>query len=253
MFTIDLLKGQGIPIKSRPGGAALLAVTIAVPVIAIIIMLGNYGRSKVELSMQRRALSNTNERIADLVRSVQLQEETKREIDSIKASFVEVADAIQQKVQWSPVLEVIADNMPDTIIMEAITIHSEDIRVKVVDRINPKKTLNISVPKRILRMTLYGKLAAETDNAVQHFLTALRNSSALNKKTERFEHISLKSIGGSSYEAVSQKIPYNLGTGVGNFPAAAGCNSSVPHNSTKRGTQDTPRRVGGERTTVQSF
>jgi len=190
MFTIDLLKGQGIPIKSRPGGAALLAVTIAVPVIAVIIMLGNYGRERVMLSTYRWTLGNTKARIADLVGSVQFQEETLQEIDSIKASFVEVADAIQQKVQWSPVLEVIADNMPDTIIMEAITIHSEDIRVKVVDRINPKKTLNISVPKRILRMTLYGKLAAETDIAVQNFLTALRNSSALSEKTERIEPVS---------------------------------------------------------------
>jgi hypothetical protein len=190
MFTIDLLKGQGIPIKSRPGGAAILAVTIAVPVIAIIIMLGNYGRSKVELSMQRRALSNTNERIADLVRSVQLQKETLQEIDSIKACFVEVTDVIQQQVQWSPVLEVIADNMPDTLIMENIVIRSNDIRVKVVDRNISDRTLDISVPQRILTMTLYGKLAADTDLAVQDFLTALRNSNALNKKTERIEPFS---------------------------------------------------------------
>lgn len=190
MFTIDLLKGQGIPIKSRPGGAALLAVTIAVPVIAVIIMLGNYGRERVMLSTYRWTLGNTKARIADLVDSVQFQEDTKREIDGIKASFVEVADVIQQEVQWSPVLEVIANNMPDTIIMEAITIHSEDIRVKVVDRINPKRTLNITVPKRILRMTLYGKLATETDIAVQNFLTALRNSSALSEKTESIEPVS---------------------------------------------------------------
>ena len=190
MFTIDLLKGQGIPIKSRPGGAALLAVTIAVPVIAIIIMLGNYGRERVILSTYRWTLSNTKARIADLIGSVLFQEETKREIDSIKACFVEVADAIQQQIQWSEVLETIADNMPDTIIMENITIRSGDIRIKVVDRINPKRTLNISVPQRILQMTLYGKLDADTDLAVQDFLTALRNSSVLSKNTERIEPIS---------------------------------------------------------------
>ncbi len=190
MFTIDLLKGQGIPIKSRPGGAALLAVTIAVPVIAIIIMLGNYARASAVLSTQRWALSNTKSRIADLISSVQLQEETLREINDIKACFVEVTDVIQQQVQWSPILEVIADNMPDTLIMENIVIRSDDIRVKVVDRNISDRTLDISVPQRILTMTLYGKLAADTDIAVRNFLTALRNSNALNKKTERIEPFS---------------------------------------------------------------
>ena len=190
MFTIDLLKGQGIPIKSRPGGAALLAVAIAVPVIAIIIMLGNYGRSRVELSTRRWELSSTKAGIADLVSSVQFQEEARREIDDIKACSVEVADVIQQQMQWSPVLEVIADNMPDTLIMENIVMRSEDIRVEVDDRNIPDKILEISVPKRILKMTLYGKLIVDTDIAVKNFLTALRNSSTLNKITERIEPIS---------------------------------------------------------------
>ena len=190
MFTIDLLKGQGIPIKSRPGGAALLAVTIAVPVIAIIMMLGNYGRERVMLSTYMWTLSNTKAKIADLVNSVQLQEKTLREIDSIKASFVEVADAIQQQIQWSEILETIADNMPDTIIMEEIIAHPEDIKIEVVDRNNPEKTSDISVPQRILRMTLYGKLDADTDTAIQNFLTALRTSSVLSKNTERIESLS---------------------------------------------------------------
>lgn len=190
MFTIDLLKGQGIPIKSRPGGAAFLAVTLAVPIIAIIIMLGNYIRNEAVLSTLRYKLNQTNAEIASLENSVQLQEDALREIDEIKKCFFEVNDVIQQQVQWSPVLEAIADNMPNTLIMEEIDINSEDIRVEVVDRINPKRTLDISVPQRILLMTLYGKLAAETDIAVQNFLTALRNSNALKDKTETIEPIS---------------------------------------------------------------
>jgi hypothetical protein len=190
MFTIDLLKGQGIPIKSRPGGAALLAVTIAVPVIAIIIMLGNYGRGRAVLSTEKWELSNTKSRIADLDSSVQLQEETRREINATKACSVEVADVIQQQMQWSPVLEVIAENMPETLIMENIVVSFDDTRVEVIDRNIPDKIVEISVPRRILEMTLYGKLTSETDNTVQNFLTVLRNSSILSETTERIEPIS---------------------------------------------------------------
>ena len=45
MFTIDLLKGQGIPIKSRPTGIAISAAAVAVPVIIAIVMLGFYLRN----------------------------------------------------------------------------------------------------------------------------------------------------------------------------------------------------------------
>ena len=40
MFDIDLLKGQGIPIRSRPEGVAVAIVTVAVPVIIAIVMFG---------------------------------------------------------------------------------------------------------------------------------------------------------------------------------------------------------------------
>ena len=54
MFTIDLLKGQGIPIKSRPEGIVIAAVTLAVPIIIAVIIFSFYLNNSIVISIQRQ-------------------------------------------------------------------------------------------------------------------------------------------------------------------------------------------------------
>ena len=58
MLTIDLLKGRGIPIKSKPGGTALLAITIAMPIVAAFVLLGDYMHGRIILLMHEESLEN---------------------------------------------------------------------------------------------------------------------------------------------------------------------------------------------------
>ena len=56
MYEIDLLKGQGLPIKSRPGGIAIVMVGFVVPMIIAIAMMWSYVNSKVgELMIRQEA------------------------------------------------------------------------------------------------------------------------------------------------------------------------------------------------------
>jgi hypothetical protein len=56
MFTIDLLKGQGIPIKSGPERLLFAAATAAGPGIAVIILLGMYLSSAAAISVHRQGI-----------------------------------------------------------------------------------------------------------------------------------------------------------------------------------------------------
>ena len=67
MFTIDLLKGQGIPVKSRPETIAIAAVAFAVPVIIAIVILGYYLHSGIILSIQKQGVVIYETRIANLL------------------------------------------------------------------------------------------------------------------------------------------------------------------------------------------
>jgi hypothetical protein len=42
MFKIDLLKGQGVPVKSRPESIAITAVALVVPIVIAFVMLGYF-------------------------------------------------------------------------------------------------------------------------------------------------------------------------------------------------------------------
>ena len=57
MFTIDLLKGQGIPIRSQPQGIVLGVIIIVVPLIMTVISLNSYLNSRVTIGVQAREIA----------------------------------------------------------------------------------------------------------------------------------------------------------------------------------------------------
>jgi hypothetical protein len=184
MLTIDLLKGQGIPIKTRPAGATLLAIVIAVPVITTIVMLGSYVQSSIVLKNQKRLLTGLQMDIFKLSDSVKLKEENERQIGNMNACFVEVNEAIVQQIQWSPVLQVLAENMPPRLILSGLSIKSEIESKAVPQRDDPLKKTSIPVAKRVLYVNLYGRLTSGSDEAVLEFLKALNSSSVLSERAD---------------------------------------------------------------------
>ncbi len=67
MFTIDLLKGQCIPAKSRPEGIAIAAATFAVPIIIAIVMFGFYLSNIINISIQKREVVRYKKKISQLL------------------------------------------------------------------------------------------------------------------------------------------------------------------------------------------
>ncbi len=57
MFTIDLLKGQGVPMKSSPVGIAIAAVTVVVPLIVAIVMFGFYLSDKTTTLVKKQEIA----------------------------------------------------------------------------------------------------------------------------------------------------------------------------------------------------
>ena len=73
MFTIDLLKGQGIPKKSRPEGVAVAVMTFAVPIIIAIVMFGCFLHTRVVMSIQKQGMAGYEKKIQELSQAVELQ------------------------------------------------------------------------------------------------------------------------------------------------------------------------------------
>jgi len=190
MFTIDLLKGQGIPIKSRPGGAAFVAMIIAVPIIITMIMFGDYVRCNIMLNTQQRFFDNIETDIIKYSQARIFQENAKRWIEETNECLEEASDIISHQIQWSPVLEVLARNMPVKLVLSELSLRTEVDNREVPRRDDPSKKTTIPFPKRILTITFYGKLNSVSDRQALGFLKALSTSEFLNHKVEGIRMIS---------------------------------------------------------------
>lgn len=192
MLTIDLLKGQGIPLKSRPGGATLLAISIAMPVIVTIFGLGDYMRSNIVLSTKWQDVARLEGEIFERTESMRMHEDSKSEAMQINSCLGELGDIMDQQLQWSPILEVVARNVPDAIVLEELVVQSENVFKTVPLRRDPTKNITISVPRRRLILNIYGKLGIISDEAVLTFLRKLATSEVLRERMANVRKLSQK-------------------------------------------------------------
>jgi Tfp pilus assembly protein PilN len=184
MFTIDLLKGQGIPMKSSPGGIAIAAVTVAVPMTIAIIMFGFYLNNGTRVSIKEQEIVRCQAEIDKLSGAVELQKSLEKEKITYANYLSEVKSSISRYIQWSPVLVTLVENMPDSVMLTELEVKQHSVRKKVPKKDNPQEMIEKNVPVRILQMSVSGSPQHDCDKAVRDFRNRLRSSAFLGPKLE---------------------------------------------------------------------
>jgi hypothetical protein len=188
MFTIDLLNGQAVPLKSRPGGIAIVAVTAAIPIIAVIATLGVYLQNNIIVSIMEREESRWDERIDKLSGAV----EWKRLIDKEQAVYnkclTEVRSSISRHTQWSLVLLTLIENMPDSVILTGLDIQKRSNKKMVPKKDNPDEMTEIDIPSRTLLIRVRGSSEHNCVQEVKEFGDRLRSSDYLGPKLENITY-----------------------------------------------------------------
>ncbi len=184
MFTIDLLKGQCIPAKSRPEGIAIAAATFAVPIIIAIVMFGFYVSNIINISIQKREVVRYKKKIDELSDAIELQESFEKEKQVISSCLTEVSSSIAGHTQWSPVLMTLVENMPDSVVLTSLEVKQRFIKRKVPKKDDPQKKTTISVPVRTLHVSICGSSQTSYDRAVRDFGDRLRSSALLGPRLE---------------------------------------------------------------------
>ncbi len=184
MFTIDLLKGQGIPTKSKPESMAIAAIGFAVPVIATLVVFGCYLHSSVVISIQKQRILNYETKTAELANAIKLQKSFEQEEGAINTCLSEVSSSTNRHFQWSPVLATLVTNMPDSVILTRLEAKQNSVKIKVPQKNDPKKMIDISVPARTLQLSVSGYPQYNIDKAVRDLRDRLRFSTLLESKLE---------------------------------------------------------------------
>jgi hypothetical protein len=184
MFTIDLLKGQGIPMKRKPWGAAIAAMAFAVPILVAMGMFGFYLSDKIIIKVTKQEIINYENNIETLSDAVELQKSFEAEKNNINNCLSEALSSISKHSQWSPVLATVVENMPDSMVLTKLEVKQRSVRKKVPKKEDPNKMTDVSVPVSTLQMSVSGRPQANNDKAVKDFKDCLRLSALLGPKIE---------------------------------------------------------------------
>ena len=184
MFTIDLLNGQGLPQKTKPGDVAIIAATVILPVLLAIGTLGMYLNNKVILSLKELEVAKTEEKINNYSDALKQQETLRKKKVAYGNCLSEVGTLIKKYTQWSPVLTTVVENMPESVVLTSLEVERNSIKKTVPIGDDPGETKEIEVPIRVLRLNVSGNPLSNCDEAVRDFQDRLRTSALLGPKLE---------------------------------------------------------------------
>lgn len=184
MFTIDLLKGQGIPIKSGPWGVVIAATAFAVPIFVAMVMLGFYLGDRIAISAKKQEIVNYEGYISKLSDAVKLQESFEKEKNNINSCLSEALSSAGEHTQWSPILATVVENMPDSMVLTRLEVKQRSANKKVPQKDDPNKMIDVGVSASTLQMSVSGRSQANNDKAVKDFKDRLRLSALLAPKLE---------------------------------------------------------------------
>ena len=175
MLTVDLLKGQGVPIKSRPGGAALLALVIAIPLIASMVLGTEYYNDRIEHKMLKSQWNDLEMKILGLRAGVKFQESDRGKISNLNACLAEVHDTLLQHIQWTPVFRALVENLPDDLYFEDMNVKTITEKRVVPKRNEPDVSITIEVPRNILFLGTYSKVGEQQREEVLEYIQKLNS------------------------------------------------------------------------------
>ncbi len=184
MYEIDLLQGEGVPMRSRPGGIAFVCMVIAVPLIIGAAMVTIYLEHRVAISVQNRQLTRLRQAVTALAPALEAKRSLERQEAHDIDLLADVRSTLTRRTQWSPVLTTVIDCLPGGLILTRLGATREVVRRQVPTEENPETTMEINVPVRSLQIRVAGHDEETAYRAVKEFQDRLRSSADLGTRID---------------------------------------------------------------------
>jgi hypothetical protein len=185
LFTIDLLKGRGIPPRSGPVGLTIAVITVLVPLIIAITLYGLHRNNKIVTEVQKKEILKLQEKTAKLSDAVTVQKTLEKEKVLYKTCLEEVKASIDKFYQWSPVLVTLAEEMPDSVVLTDLQVEHKSVLKEIPKKNNPDRmtTVDVAVTKLIIWINNQGQ--GDYDEQVKDFRDRLYASDSLGSKIDQ--------------------------------------------------------------------
>jgi hypothetical protein len=184
IFTIDLLKGRGIPLRSGPVRIIIALITALVPAVIAISLYSLYQHNEVVTKTKQQDMIRFRDKTADLSDAVKMKNTLESEKVLYRACLSEVRASIEKFNQWSPVLTTLAEELPDSVVLTNLAVEQDSIEKEVPKEDDPGKRIKINVPvtKLILKVNNQGQ--EDCREEVKEFRDRLFASSVLGPKLQ---------------------------------------------------------------------
>lgn len=183
MYHIDLLKGYGVPIKSKPGGIYLIAFSFIVPVALTAVVAGNYLHNRILIKSHVNVIEKCEAKIEELAPRTALRRQIEQYKDSLLLCQDEAADVIPWHMQWSGILAELASSMPESMTLDKLEAKKGISAAKrVPSRRIENKMIEVSIPVTVLNMLFYVPAGNDADEMVKEYIQQLRYTSKLADK-----------------------------------------------------------------------
>jgi hypothetical protein len=184
-FTIDLLRGQGIPQQRKLSGIVISVISAALPVLIVIAIFGFSSHNKIAISRMKAELTELESKTSALSDALEFQQAMDKEKSYQTLCLSEIKTTIDKFKQWSPVLATMVENMPDSVILTELAVKQETVTKKVPRKDNPKEMVEINVPVTFMSLKMYSDSLSNNDEAIREFRDYLYTSPSLGSKLDK--------------------------------------------------------------------
>jgi len=185
MFSIDLLKGKGLPEKGDLKRSALKALPILIPVLAVTVLASAYQRDRASLQDQQQVLQSNQQQLELYTEDVAEYNKINLKIKGMQKCLKDISKAMAYRIQVSEVLVELVQALPESIFVYEMNLDRNSVQEKFQqpDSGEVKQQL---VVRRKLKLVLCGHNADRSDAAIQEYINDLKQSPLL---TEVFTKI----------------------------------------------------------------
>ncbi len=184
MYTIDLLGGEGVPIRSRPGCIAFACLLIVVPLVVGIVIVGVYLDRQVTVSIQSQQLARLEGVLGTLSAAIEMKRSLEEQKTNTTGVLTDIQSVLGRHTQWSPALGAVTGSLPEALVLTKLEARQDFVSRKVPSKANPKKTITINVPVRSLGIGVCGHDGHVSHQAVQQLQDSLRSSPVLGPRLD---------------------------------------------------------------------
>ncbi|MEN8126845.1 MAG: hypothetical protein ABFR90_03470 [Planctomycetota bacterium] len=180
MFSIDLLKGKGLPRKLDVKRSALKAVPVLIPLLAMTVFATSYQRDRAAIQTHRQTLQSNQQQLEQYTKDVIEYNKINTRIKGMEKCLRDISKALSYRIQVSDVLVEMVQSLPQTIFVYEMKMDRNTIRQKIQQEGSGVMMQRLIV-RRHLKLVLCGYNAEQSDVAVQKYVNKLEQSPLLSE------------------------------------------------------------------------